>query len=766
MVDDRLFVIDATFLLNDAEMAFLGSALLVDSQGQNNSIVYCAVRNMLQLREVLGITQGIVLIGAEAIDVSSEPNIERFRECLLSLGTYVLHDPNIHVGALCSSINRDQIERWIVTRNKSLMQLINSRCGVILTSEGAAPDVFTVDTLATRFHICSQQVPSFLALTETGLTKSLTTKQAVRLLESGRTLDAIFNSPRTDPMSPNIERYLSANKAALIARLQDLTINTEQPRVIPISQLVRNDDDSRRTLRYFGFPSLGRLLNFPERVELIETIRDRNHSYIAIVDQAGLRELEEVVTRAGICSVDTESTDKDPRKASLLGVAIAVREGQAYYVPVTEANLHDISAASILDFLRGLLSRNIKIVGHNLKYDYVLLRRYGIRIADTYFDTMLAAHECFGDWDFFNLAAVAKKLIGKDVKRYRELIDEGQALLDVPFNDLVEHGCADADATLRLHVRLDSILRERGIEDQFAKKVMPLMRLLGDKECEGVQMDINAVTDQRDAIAGEAETLKSRIFEKAGKQFDVDSMKDVAAVLQGIDEFRERIGRQPLRQVQLEQLAQSSDLPRAIVQYGRIRKRVKHLEAICKGHKDGKVFPLFNQLKAPYGLISSADPRLFDPNVGLYAGAVLDKDIRQHIPDENRSLDILLSLTGDSAFEKDWRERKRDFIGGEGFPLAGIDNADVLISVAIGLSNAALCKRYLIDARMAMALRNHLTDRYSRLFEWLDEYRRNIVFSGVASSGTRRRYWEGLRSANIDKRNRALRSAVRWLIEM
>jgi DNA polymerase-1 len=166
---------------------------------------------------------------------------------------------------------------------------------------------------------------------------------------------------------------------------------------------------------YFGFPSLGRLLNFPERVELIETIRDRNHSYIAIVDQAGLRELEEVVTRAGICSVDTESTDKDPRKASLLGVAIAVREGQAYYVPVTEANLHDISDASILDFLRGLLSRNIKIVGHNLKYDYVLLRRYGIRIADTYFDTMLAAHECFGDWDFFNLAAVAKKLIGKDV---------------------------------------------------------------------------------------------------------------------------------------------------------------------------------------------------------------------------------------------------------------------------------------------------------------------------------------------------------------
>lgn len=226
--------------------------------------------------------------------------------------------------------------------------------------------------------------------------------------------------------------------------------------------------------------------------------------------------------------------------------------------------------------------------------------------------------------------------------------------------------------TLRLHVRLDAILRERGIEEQFAKEVMPLMRLLGDKECDGVQMDIHAITAQREALASEVETLKLRIFEKAGKQFDVDSMKEVAAALQGIDGFQELIGRQPLRQAQLEQLALSSDLPRAIVQYGRIRKRVKHLEAICKGQKDGKVFPLFNQLKAQYGLISSADPRLFDPNVDLHAGAVLDKDIRQRIPDENRSLDILLSLTGDTVFEKDWREQKRDFIGGEGFPIAGI----------------------------------------------------------------------------------------------
>ena len=141
---------------------------------------------------------------------------------------------------------------------------------------------------------------------------------------------------------------------------------------------------------------------------------------------------------------------------------------------MTETDLCDVSTTSVVKVLRRILGRDIKVVGHNLKYDYVLLRRYGIRI-EPHFDTMLAAHECFGDWDFFNLRAVAKKLIAKDVKRYRDIVDTGQTLQDIPFKDLVEHGCADADATLKLYRRLRTILKEKSIDNQFANEVMPLM---------------------------------------------------------------------------------------------------------------------------------------------------------------------------------------------------------------------------------------------------------------------------------------------------
>jgi len=189
-------------------------------------------------------------------------------------------------------------------------------------------------------------------------------------------------------------------------------------------------------------------------------------------------------------------------------------------------------------------------------------------------------------------------------------------------------------------------------------------------------------------------------------------------------------------------------------------------DTICKSEKNGKVFPLFSQVKAGHGSISSADPSLFEIEAGLQPEAVLDKDIRQRIPDESRALDILQQLTGDRALEKDRQAGKNEFIGGEQSSLVGLRHTDVLVLLAIGASNAALCKRFLIDARKASDLREEVTGRYPRLFAWLEEYRRDIASSGFASSGGRRRYWEGLGSSDIDKRNRAQRSAVRWLIGM
>ncbi len=582
MVDDRSFLIDATFLLEDAEKAFLGVAAICDSQGRNYSVVYGALRAMLKLRGTLGMVSGVVVSGLDTTRVSAAPNIANFRDCLRALGTHVVDEPTVCVASLCRSILHDQREWWIVTADRSLMQLAGPRCGVILTAEGATPEIITEEKLASEYGIRPNQVPSLLALTEGGAGTSLARKQAVRLLEVHGTLGGIFEKAASVQASPKTKKYLIEKKLALLGRVADLTVRGRQSTAVPACELVRADDEGKRTLKAYGFPSLGRLLGHPGRVELVAEATGNDLEYVAVVDRAGFSDLKKAILCAEFCAVDTESSDKDPRKASLFGVSFSVRVGQAFYVPITQADLYGISTDSILKELRELLAKNIKFVGHNLKYDYVLLKRYGVEIAVPYFDTMLAAYECFGDWDFFNLSALTKKLLGREIKRYRDLVEEGQTLLDVPFKDLVEHGCADADMALRLHGHLHQILQQKGIEYQFTKDVMPLMRLLGDRECSGVRIDICAIVRKMDTLSMEIATARTAIFAKVGKQFDIDSPKDIEIVLRGIDGISDRIGRQSIRQSQLEQLAQRNDVVRQIVECLRMQKQVKQLEAICK----------------------------------------------------------------------------------------------------------------------------------------------------------------------------------------
>jgi DNA polymerase-1 len=485
-------------------------------------------------------------------------------------------------------------------------------------------------------------------------------------------------------------------------------------------------------------------------------------SYRAVVDEAGLRELEALILKAGLCAVDTEASDKDPRKASLFGVAFSVREGEGWYVPVTQADLRGTSSQVVREWLRHLTRKEVRFVGHNLKYDYVLLRKHGIEMKRVHFDTMLAAYDCFGDWDFFNLGAVVRRLLGRTIKRYRDVVGEGQTFLDVPFKDLVEHACTDADMTLRLYHRLTGELRARSIEEEFKRETMGLLTTLGDKECDGVKVNKKAIYRTRQGWENDAAALRNAVISEAGREFDVDSKKEVASVL---DE-RGLLGdgaRRSVTPLQLEQLACQHPLARLIVRYQRARKRIKQLEAISGKIKRDKLFPLFGQLRTEHGCLSWTDPLLFDLDGALCRGAVLDEAVQERTADRETTLDILQQATRDPTLKRDREKEVWPFLGNEP-PVEGADPRDMLISLAIGVSDAVLCRRFLIDPMMVANVRRAAETRYGRLFAWLDTYRREAVAQGFASHDGKRRYLDGLRSSDVDRRQQAIRSAVRWLI--
>ena len=163
--------------------------------------------------------------------------------------------------------------------------------------------------------------------------------------------------------------------------------------------------------------------------------------------------------------------------------------------------------------------------------------------------------------------------------------------------------------------------------------------------------------------------------------------------------------------------------------------------------------------------LSSAGPRICDPDGPLETTAVIDKTIRKQMTDPNRSLTMLQRTSGDMVL-------KRNLSRGFDYPRTveeyaaeqGLDQGDLLLSVAIGLSDAALSRRFLFDRRTAACIRRTLEVKYKKLFRWLDNYRREAMSQGFAYHDGKLKYLQGLNSSDIDKRQKALVSAVRWAI--
>jgi len=764
---ESLFVIDSTFLLERSHNAFLGAPLLQDSHGRDTTMLFGFARDLLRLRKQLGIRKALIVICNDRPRLP-ESLISDAVDFLKRLRVPVLHAEGVRVGNVCAAL----AERctWIVTGNKAMLQLVTDRCGVILPKKGNEMDVVTVASIKAQLGVSPRQVPSLFALTEkNGHDLMLTQKQAVRFLELQGTLETVLQKAAAGDLG-QAGRKLRTRSDALRERCLELEFRAAALAEIKgrygETKFIEEAEAAASVLKEYGFWSLVRLLPFPER-ELVRNINlaEENPTrtdYRAARTPAELDEVQKMVEGAEMCGLDTEASDKDPRNAVLYGVAFSVREKQAVYVPLMEQDLDGASQEEVRTRLARIFRCKTKFVGHNIKFDYLILRKHGMHLRNIHFDTMLAAGECFGDWDFFNLGEVARRLLGTKIKRYGDLVEKEQTFLDVPFKDLVEHACTDADVSLRLFHHLTTELRTRQLEDGFLKDRMRMLVKLALMECEGVRIDLKKIEMSINHLRKSADGLKKLIFQEAGCEFDLDSRNGASDALRKVEGLREWITFRPLTQSGMEQLAWRHPLIEQIVKYRRVYKRLRELDAIRNATRRGKAFPLFSQLRIPHRSATTSSPNLDE---ALRANAVGDLLLSQDYSSPRHALHRLRQVTEDEVLRRDLSRCTRSDFRCAGEPLLeGLDHADVLLSIAIGLSDAAVCRRFLRSPEQAMRIRANLRLRYPAAFEWLDRFRRESIARGYAEHDGRRIYLEGLRSSNMEKKNTATSSAIRWLL--
>jgi hypothetical protein len=261
--------------------------------------------------------------------------------------------------------------------------------------------------------------------------------------------------------------------------------------------------------------------------------------------------------------------------------------------------------------------------------------------------------------------------------------------------------------------------------------------------------------------------LKKAVLDEAGVSFNIDSEKELHAVICKTSRLAEVIGGRKLTLRLLEELAISQTLVRKVVEYRRRQKQLRHVEEVIKAIRDDRLYPIFSQARSGHGSLYSTRPRLFDEWVHPLVLACIKHPLDEHFRSPGRSLDIIQHLARDDILRQD-RASEDEFISSliklEALP-RDLDHQELLLSIMIDLPNDQVCRAFCLSQGTVATLRHELEIKYFRSFSWLEDYRKAVAETGTGVVENRTRYFNGVKSSNLEKREKAIRSSVRWLLK-
>lgn len=344
------------------------------------------------------------------------------------------------------------------------------------------------------------------------------------------------------------------------------------------------------------------------------------HQYHA-VDTPELRQnlVHFLSLQEAIC-FDTETTSVDAVEAELVGLAFAYRKGEAFYVPVPA---DQAQAQTIVDEFRPVLeNESIEKIAQNIKYDLMVLQRYGLTVKGKLYDTMLA-HYLIEPEKRHNMDILAEDYLNYTPVSIEELIGKKGAkqgnMRDVELEKIKEYAAEDADITLQLKDRLHPILAENaGAVKLFEEVEMPLTQVLADIEMEGVRIDTEFLGNMSKELETDMRIVQDRVFELAGVEFNIGSPKQLGEIL--FEKLKldpkakkTKTGQYMTGEEILSKLESEHEIAKKILDFRELQKlKSTYVDALPQlvSPTTGRIHTSFNQAVAVTGRLSSTNPNL------------------------------------------------------------------------------------------------------------------------------------------------------------
>lgn len=544
----------------------------------------------------------------------------------------------------------------IITGDMDTLQLINDRTSVYTMSRGLSDSVlYGVKEVKDRYGLRPDQIVDYKALRGDASdnipgVKGIGEKGATELLQAFNTLDGVYAAAEKndEKIKARTRELLLQDKDNAYLSQHLATINREVPIKINWKEFQLDSFDEEKAIALFQELEFRSLLG---KLKLVKNLHQNNGAdnvitdyqdkfvrnqaekkYQLIKDDKSFDIFLKKLKQQSAFAIDTETEGLDPLNAQLLGLSFAWQAGEAYYLHLgartTENNdlfsykKTESTGHAWLKQLKSILEdEKIKKYGHNLKFDWRVLKNQGVLLKGIAFDSLLASYLLNPDNRQHGLDGVSFRELGWEKIGTEDLIGKGKdaiAFSQVSAEKMAQYASEDADCVWQLQAVLSKKLKKEKLDKLFTELELPLISVLGDMEENGIKLDPKPLAQLAKKLEKRLNTITKEAYSLGKEEFNLNSPKQLQHILfenlqldtRGLKKTKTGIS---TADDELEKLRDQHDIIALIQEYRELSKLqntyVLALPAMINP-KDGRVHTSYNQSVAATGRLSSTDPNL------------------------------------------------------------------------------------------------------------------------------------------------------------
>jgi DNA polymerase-1 len=829
----ELYLIDGYSVIYRGYFAFLKKPLL-NPQGHNSSSVFVFFRTLFQL--IRDRAPGAVAVAMDSrVPTFRHERYDQYKanrekapddlhaqvpvieEILAALGIPSVRADGFEaddvIATLVEECSTTHRPCWILSGDKDIMQLIGGNVRLLAPERGATDVVeYAREKVFEAKGVYPEQIIDFLALTGDSSDNvpgvpGIGEKTAQKILAQFGNLDTVY--AKLDTVSPeSLRTKLDAGRESAFLSRELVTLRRDVPGLPDVEDLTFTGLNAEKAIPLFereGMKSLvaelggaGKPAARQTKVRQPEPTTPQTEPAAAVIlksTQPGtyttvtsLAELDlwlERARRAGTYAFDVETDGTDEMRAVPLGFSLSIEEGKACYVPVRASGVSCIPEQTVKErFAKLLEDSSLRLVGQNIKYDYKVMRRWGVRPANVHFDTMVAGWVLESDENTYGLDRMAEKRLGFRTKPYTDLVGKDQTLEQIPIQEVTDYSGEDADLTLRMYRLLAPELEKEGLASIFYDVEMPLLTVLAEMELTGIRILSPELAAYSREMEGALATLEAEIYALCGRKFNINSTKQLQEILFTWRKLT------PVRKTKtgfstdvdvLEILAEQDPVPEKILAHRKLSKlKSTYVDALplLVNEQTGRLHTHYVQTGAATGRLASKDPNLQNIPIREEEGrrirtAFVPAPGMRFISADYAQIElaILATLSQDAILLEAFREGK-DIHRQTAALIFGVEESQVTseqrrvgktinFGVVYGISSFGLSRQL----KIARADADHFITTYFQRFQGVDRFIKETI-RGAEETGFvhtlygRRRRILAIRSQNRTEKTAAERVAV------